>query len=232
MSLNVVMNTENTIKESKPRSTTYFTNFAIELKRNFLDWKTRRLAVTAEKIEYDGKSILCSNIQAVRYGSVQTYINGIKTGKTYEIAFKSFDGTVFKITFASAKVFKVNRKLEDIYLSILEALWTNLLSGMVPRAIEDVKNGMNFKAGNCEISNKGMKLKVRRFLRSKEVFVEWKDCMKSYKNGCLILSSRHKSKEKCRVNLLKEWNGVVLALMLDYLWKERRVYDIFGVKAA
>ena len=203
--------------------------FTFDIKRNFIDRRVKKLVISPERLEFAGDSMLISRISDIRYGSIQQVVNGIKAGKTYEIVFRSQDKKVIKIFFGSASIMKTNKSLDDHYNAILSGVWVNILSGMVNRTISEIRNGKNFTAGGCEVSRTGMKLTTYKWFKKKEIFVEWKDCVKSYVNGEIHLWSKNDEKRKCTISLLNIWNAVVLASMLDFLFKEGRVFSMFDV---
>lgn len=206
-----------------------FDNFKFEadLKKSFLDFKTRKLSINSTCIQYDGKSILCNTVKAIKYGSIQMYVNGIKANRIYEFQLLNNNNEKIRITFSSVSFLKKkNKDYEKLYLDIINALWNSVTKRLMFNYLEEIKNGKSIVIGNCEVNSKGLNLGVYRWFKLKKYFVPWSECLKTSHNGFLILYSKNNNKIKCRVNFLKEWNSVVLYSLLNYLWEDGRAYNL------
>ena len=197
----------------------------IILRRSFLDFFKRRLLIDSKSISYENKTILCNEVKEVRYGILQLYINGIKANRIYEIGIKGNSPKPLRITFQSARVFVTNKKMEEVYLSIVNCLWSNVTLRLVEEAIQNLEQGKSFLMEKVEVKPKGISMQVRRWYGKKEIhFVEWKNLRKYSDEGILCIYSEEDKKAKLKLIFQIDWNTPVLASLLDYLWKDGRAY--------
>jgi hypothetical protein len=151
----------------------------IQLRRSFLDFFKRRLIIDSKNISYEKKSISCADVNEIRYGITQLYINGIKANRIYEIALRGNADKPLRITFQSARLFVTNKKMEEVYHSIVHCLWENVTLRLVNEAIQNLEKGKSFVMEKVEVKPKGIQMQVRRWYGKKEThFVEWKNLLK------------------------------------------------------
>ena len=199
----------------------------IELRRSFLDFFKRRLIVDSNKISYENKIIPCNSVKEIRYGITQLYINGIKANRIYEFGIKGNTEKPLRITFQSARLFVTNKKMEEVYLSIVDCLWENVTARLVGEAIENLEKGKAFAMEKLEVKPKGIQMQIRRWYGKKEThFIEWKNLLKSESEGILSIYSQENKRIKIKLSFQKDWNTPVLASLLDYLWKDGRAYKL------
>ncbi|HNK93131.1 MAG TPA: hypothetical protein PKK42_08845 [Leptospiraceae bacterium] len=183
--------------------------------------------INSKLIQYEKKSIPCSEIRQVRYGILQMYINGIKANRIYEIGLTTNNFKPIRITFQSSRIFFKNEKLENTYNDIIECLWNQVTKRLVTEAIENLEKGKTFSMEKIEVHPKGIQMQVRSWLFKKNIyFVEWKDVRKYSQDGLLCIYSEQNKKAKINLNYQKDWNTPVLSSLLDYLWENGRAYAL------
>jgi len=201
-------------------------NYALELdlKRSSLDRFKRHLSITNSYIEYGGKKILFSEVEAMRYGILQMYVNGIKTNRIFEIRLKDRVGQAIRITFSSE--FGINkRKIEDTYNLILDSLWFAVTGKLVDKYYNALLKGNSVQLANCELTPHGIGFKFGLFIK-KPYFFTWDKVLMVADKGMLIIRSSEKKRICKRLPLMRTWNAVVLHALLNWLWKEGRAYKL------
>ncbi len=196
------------------------------IKRSFLSLSKKQLTIRSEDISYEGKRLVFSSVKAIRYGILQIYVNGIKANRIFVIELMDDREDKLKINFQSAMLFKVNKKIDKLYFDIIDVLWQNVTKRLVNQFIDELESGRSVSVGKVEVTPGGIQMQVTRWFTKEEHFLEWGNIRKSMGLGHLHLYSNENKKIKCRINLQKVWNAVVLSSVLDYLWKDGRVYRL------
>ncbi|HEO65390.1 MAG TPA: hypothetical protein ENI73_05900 [Spirochaetes bacterium] len=196
------------------------------IKRSFLSLSKKQLTIRSEDISYEGKRLVFSSVKAIRYGILQIYVNGIKANRIFVIELMDDREDKLKINFQSAMLFKVNKKIDKLYFDIIDVLWQNVTKRLVNQFIDELESGRSVSVGKVEVTPGGIQMQVIRWFKKEEHFLEWGNIRKSMGLGHLHLYSNENKKIKCRINLQKVWNAVVLSSVLDYLWKDGRVYRL------
>ncbi|XDD51312.1 hypothetical protein AB3N59_05995 [Leptospira sp. WS92.C1] len=187
----------------------------------------KRLYVDSKKIQYGDQLLFCHEVEKVRYGVIQLYVNGIKANRMYEIGLKGRKDQSIQINFQSMRLFFTNQKKEDQYLNIIDCLWTNVTQRLTEEAIENLENGRSFQIENLEVTPKGVNMHITRWFRKNEnCFVEWKDLRKYSQEGYLHLYSESEKKAQIKINYQKVWNAPVLSSLLSFLWQDGRAYEL------
>ncbi|PJZ58256.1 hypothetical protein [Leptospira barantonii] len=187
----------------------------------------KRLRIDSRAISYGGVELRCHDVKEIRYGIVQLYINGIKANRTYSIFLKDKNEGLIKIEFVSVRPFVINKKVEDLYFSIIDSLWENVTKRLTEEALGNLENGRSYKIPNVEVTPKGVRfIMVRWFKKNEEYFVDWKDLRKYSEDGNLHLYSEVNPKIKIKINLQTVWNSPVLASVLEFLWQDGRAYAL------
>ncbi|AYV54072.1 hypothetical protein EFP84_00140 [Leptospira kmetyi] len=187
----------------------------------------KRLRIDSRTISYGGVELRCHDVKEIRYGIVQLYINGIKANRTYSVFLKDKNDGLIRIEFVSVRPFVINKKVENLYFSIVDSLWDNVTKRLTEEALYNLENGRSYKIPNVEVTPKGVRFTmVRWFKKNEEHFVAWKDLRKYSEDGNLHLYSETNPKIKIKINLQTVWNSPVLASVLDFLWQDGRAYAL------
>jgi hypothetical protein len=201
-------------------------NYALELdlKRSSLDRFKRHLSITNSYIEFGGKKLLFSEIDAMRYGILQMYVNGIRTNRIFEIRLKDSVGQAMRITFSSE--FGINkRKIEDTYNLIIDSLWFAITGKLVNKYYDELMKGNSVQIANCELTPHGIGFKFGLFVK-KPYFFTWDKLLMVADKGFLIIRSSERKRICKRIPLMRTWNAVVLHALLSWLWKDGRAYNL------
>lgn len=201
-------------------------NYALELelRRSSLDRFKRHLSITKSHIEFGGKKILFSEVDAMRYGILQMYYNGIRTNRIFEIRLKDKTGQAMRITFSSE--FGINkRKIEDTYNLILDSLWFAVTGKLVNKYYDELFKGNTIQIANCDLTPHGIGFKFGLFVK-KPYFLTWDKVLMVADKGFLIIRSSENKRICKRLPLMRTWNAVVLHALLNWLWKEGRAYNL------
>jgi len=194
------------------------------LRRSSLDRFKRPLKITKSAIEYSGKKILFEEVDGLKYGILQVYVNGIKTSRVFEIQLKDKTGQKIRITFSSE--FGINkRKIEDTYNLVLDALWFAVTGKIVDKYYDQLQKGQTIRIANCELTPHGIGFKFGLFVK-KPYFFTWDKVLMVADRGYLIIRSSEKKRICKRLPLMRTWNAVVLHALLNWLWKEGRAYNL------
>jgi len=177
-------------------------------------------------VTYGDKSLLCSNIDRVKYGSIQMYINGIKANKIYEFFLIDKNEQYIKIQFQKLWIKTIDGEI--LYQNIIDVLWINVTSKIVDKMLIDLQKGKIVQIGKLGLTKKGINIKVWRWFKFKyeEVFIPWKSCLKQVVGGGIIISSKDNKRDKCKEDFLKVWNLNALHSTLNFLWEEGRCYKL------
>jgi hypothetical protein len=201
-------------------------NYALELdlRRSSLDRFKRHLTIKKDNIEYGKKKIFFSDVDALRYGILQMYINGIKTSRIFEIRLKDKAGQAMRITFSSE--FGINkRKIEDTYNLILDSLWFAITGKLVNKYYDELSKGHKIQIANCEVSPHGIQFNYGLFVK-KPYFLTWEKTLMVADRGFLVIRSADKKRICKKIPLMRTWNAVVLHALLNWLWKEGRAFKL------
>lgn len=201
-------------------------NYAMELdlKKSSLNWVKRHLSITKSAIEYGGKRIQFNEVDALRYGIMQVYVNGVKTSRVFDIRLKDKMGQTLHINFSSALGIKAG-KIEDTYNLIIDALWFAVTGKMVDKYYDELQKGRTIQIADCELTPHGIGFRFG-FLVKKPYFFTWDKTLMVASKGYLIIQSAENKKICKRLPLMRAWNAVVLHALLNWLWKEGRAYKL------
>lgn len=197
----------------------------IEIRRSIF-FPKKRLIINETFVSYGDKSLLCSEIQAIRFGSIQLYVNGIKASKTYEFGFLDKHNQILRITFVSSKIFGKDKKKDAIYENIINACWHAVSKRIFTEWLGRIESGKSIRTSKAEVFPDGIKMKGRKFFTAKEVFVPWNNILKQSARGHLILYPKDNKRLQCRMKYIKDWNCIILHYLLNYLWEDGRAYKL------
>ena len=116
-----------------------------------------------------------------------------------------------------------------MYFNIIQSLRQHVISSLMRGYLAKLKNGETLTIGSVDINREGVHMRYRRWLIKRKVFVPWPDVYKYLDRGRLHLYSGNDKKIRVSLNLLTLWNAVVLSALLNYLWKDGRLYSELGI---
>lgn len=164
------------------------------------------------------------DVAAVRYGVLVNFVNGIKANTSYVVGLKDVNGIKLNITFVSMLGLK-KEEIENKYDNIVDALWYAVTSRLVTEFYETLKQGGSFTLKNIETTPLGFNFRKGWFVK-KNYFVPWEKTLKVVDKGFVRVYSNEKKRIGSSLRLIHDWNGVVFHALMDWLWKEGRVYGL------
>lgn len=201
--------------------------FETEVKRDFLDIKSRHISIDDKIINFDDRAMYASEVAAIRHGIMQMKIfHGLKTGKYYRIELMNCKNEKMGIFFGPSEIFTNGYNAEETYDNVINALWNNVKKRLVNEALNKIKNGGKFKAGECIVSKEGIHTTVRFFIAKRKLFIPWHKLEREISYGRLLLYPRNYHLLKCRLNLLHTWNAVVLYSVIEFLLKDKKYMEL------
>lgn len=176
-------------------------------------------------IEYNGKTLSYNEVTEMIYGVMLLRVNGIPASQLYQVSLKTADKKRKIIILMQAPgFFKMYKKKEEIYISIVNMLWP-----ITRRLVNDAINRLNRKEtielAGVKLSYEGVWIKHGIF-KKETSFVPWKDCGKTVSYGALVLSDVTKKRVKKSLPFLRVGNAVVLDSLLAHLWGKARVLKL------
>ncbi|MBN2893082.1 MAG: hypothetical protein JXL97_14530 [Bacteroidales bacterium] len=197
---------------------------------NVFKFKIRRkeLIIDNKSVSFNNKTLLCKNIDKIKYGSTQVYVNGFKANKIFNFFLHDKNGKKMTISFQQMRTKrKVETSKEDVlYMDIIQAFWKHITSKIVNNMLDELKKGKEVQVGKFRLNKHGITIKVWRFFKFKneEVHIPWAKSLKEVSLGGLVISSKDNKKNKCRQQFLNVWNLNALHSVLDFLWADGKCY--------
>jgi hypothetical protein len=200
----------------------YFPSLEAELKENIFDIRQRLLIIDSRYISFDDKIMLCENVTAVRYGSMQMLIfHKLRTDKYYRIELMDNKENTMKIFFGHSKLSSDDSGRENNYDKIVNSLWHSVKKRLVNEALINIKSGKEYNVGNCKVRQEGVELINTGIFKNKTEFIRWNDVGKKLGYGNFSIYSKLKPSIKCKTNFLHTWNSVVLFSVIEYFLTKR-----------
>ena len=112
--------------------------------------RNKELKIDSLSISFNNKTLFCADIDRIKYGSIQMYVNGIKANKIYEIYFLDKSENKMKITFQ--RLWLKTKDGETLFQDIINALWKNITSRIVDKMLVDLKRGENVQVGKIMVN--------------------------------------------------------------------------------
>ena len=190
-----------------------------ELKENVLDPRHHKLIIDTRFISYDSNIMECSDIIAIRYGSMEMLVfHKLRTDRYYKIELKDKKGNEMKIFFGHSKLSEDNSSQQENYDKIINSLWFTVKKRLVNEALEKIESGDFYNACNCKLTKDGISF-FKKFPINKEIFIPWNEVKKELGFGKFYISSLSNKYHKYRINILHNWNSVVLFSIIDFMLK-------------
>jgi hypothetical protein len=191
--------------------------FSAELRRSELDRKLRLLEITPERIFYDGKALACADIVLVRGGTLQLKagLGSLGTAEIHEYCFRDTGGHALRLTFSAAYSKKRRESAAALFAEVGAALAEAVLDRLAAELAARIAGGGNATVGRLVFS--GGQLSERRgLLFRKSLQLPLTALVWKVENGLLLLK-RAAGGVVVRMQLLRVWNALVLAMALDRL---------------
>ena len=183
----------------------------------------QKVKINQHHIEVDGKTIACSDVNAIKYGV--SLIGKAKSPekKKYTIDVKSTDGKTLNIWFDSAKVEEMLEE-DHTYYYIMSGLWQYVKKALVNQIIEQLNEQEHIDISGVKFNYQGFEMTYKTWFwgKSKIKTVAWNDIKYYLDKGILYVENVESRKQRLSLSLHNDWNAVVLNTLLHYLWQDNR----------
>jgi hypothetical protein len=165
-----------------------------------------KVSVTRDSVVYNSQKILVQDVQAVRYGVLQRYVNGIPTSTSYLVA----------VAGLGANYFEIECKTNSNYSAIIEALFQNVIPKLVTKIVNSLKAGGTAYVGTIHKINKEGVYFQTGFFKKTNHLVPWSDIRYGFNAGYLAVSSASKG-YRFSVGVRDCWNAVIFEPIIKTL---------------
>lgn len=199
------------------------------------------LAVSNTRVSFGNHSLNIDEIVGIRYGIYKSYVNGIRTSRSYAVWLSDRRSSMM-IECASA--FASSTTVESRYRDTLKALYPAVVVPILESFLANLSNGSGFQIANVIFDRRGMHRSdsygaVQKGLLSAWVsmaggksvaereqlhqHMTWGDFGgHSFGEGNIRLYSRNKSLW-AQFSLRDTWNAVCLGPFVEFLYEDNRI---------
>jgi hypothetical protein len=199
------------------------------------------LVVSNTRISFGRQNLRCDEIIGVRYGIFKSYVNGIRTSRSYAVWLSDQHSSML-VECASA--FASSATVESRYRATLNALYAAVVVPLLESFLVNLSDGSGFQIGPIAFDRNGLHRSnsygaVKKVLLGAWVsmaggksvaereqsyqHLTWRDYGgHSFSDGNIRLHSRNK-KIWTQFSLLDTWNAVCLGPLLDFLCKDNHL---------
>ncbi|PLW92588.1 MAG: hypothetical protein C0592_10065 [Marinilabiliales bacterium] len=189
--------------------------------------KRKELLISKNSVSFNNTTLLCRDIDKIKYGSTQVYVNGVKANKIFNIFLVDKQGNKIKISFQKKFSRKNTESPQDkLYQEIVHALWEHVTSIIANKMIDDLKNGKDVQVGKFRIGKKGITIRKFRLFKfkSEDIHIPWNKIRRELSRGGMVIFSIDNKYHRRRQQFLQTWNLNAMNSVLDFLWKDGRCY--------
>jgi hypothetical protein len=211
------------------------TNFpvTISLWRGKLDGKPKSIILNEHSIKYGDNQVSYNDVKAIKYGSLETAVNGrvVATDYTTELLLKN--ETELKIKFTKPNMGDVGLENAENYATLINILWDKIGDKLLKTAIEELNNNRKVTVANGTILEQGFEYEyIPLLFKKKKRLVTWGNIMRKYDNGFIKIYDKNigDSSGYCPIAGSKVWNAIILESLIDYLFKEGRCFEFENKK--
>lgn len=184
--------------EKWAKSIYYETEFGLIFKDKF--------KISADGIEYDGRTTPLNDIIGISWGGITNYWNSVPTGTDYTIRFKTLDGET-----------AINPN-EDQYKHITECLWKAVSLNIFTNMLKQLENGETLKVGNIKVIDTGVYLIKSGWFSSEEKIFPWNKITTYSQDGLFYLREKD-GKHKASSSYMGDMNTHILDFMIRLFFK-------------
>lgn len=187
-------------------------------RRNWLDFRLRRLVVENEGLTIDTGGLLlkkeaflpADEIVGFRYG-VQ-WIRGIYfyVALDFYFYFLLKDKTVVTLSYRSHYGFGKD-KHHQFFSEVLDAIWNRIIVRQIKEALQQLNEGNEITIHQVRLSREGVTIRQSGFITDEWVFIPWQDVATAdYASYFVIYSVKDKARINCSYRYLDDWNTALL----------------------
>jgi hypothetical protein len=183
-----------------------------------------RLRISAETVEYGSARIRTNEIQSLRWGVYRSYYNGIRTSREFTIWMKDTPRSQ-PLKIECVRFLEPEKTVSERFTTIIGKLWKAVGARIMIEMCTRLMDGGFVNIGRARITREGIWLAKHRWFKSEPYFARWEELRKHTQAGELHITSE---REKASVSLAFRDvdNAVVLAELLDFLWKDGNAYKL------
>ncbi len=187
-----------------------------------------KLVIDRLGIEFKKRYVPFSDIESLRYGVTNVYVNGIHTNVNYTFDFLETNQKKFRVFFSAVGFSKKSKQeAAEHYPVIVDILWKHITSKIVNTMIQTLNSNGTVRVGNFEVGRKGIKVFYRKFFFFKrEIFLPWKDCLKGVGPGYFYIQSASDKGILAKSTFLSTWNLNALHSLINYLWENGNCFKL------
>ena len=165
------------------------------------------LTVTGDHLSYRGKTILLSDVTAIRFGWLPIRFYHFTIGSKWMLVLKTTEQEM-KINFPSYFGMFTDRQYEK-FNTLLDAIWDPTLQRLLDTMVDDLEKGKTIAIGKCGVKKDGILL--YNFL------IEWDDLVYQKNYNRLTINSRSNTKIWANLHYTETDNVQLLMSFLE--WK-------------
>ncbi|MBF4508061.1 hypothetical protein IRZ83_15400 [Flavobacterium sp. JLP] len=206
------------------------TELKVKIKRSFLDNYHRPLHLHPEFIRFEDKDLTNNSFTYFKASEIKDFRYGINWfryyfvfGREYQLYIRSYNDEVLKIKFNS--YFGVKKKEKhDLYVSIVNWLWTLYFSKQVNDFLEEFEAGESFYIGDVVINPEGVIISVSKLMKQEKAQISWEDLRFRLFNTYFSIYSKENPIEINRGYSYKEdWNTFVLYDVIKNILSNKKI---------
>lgn len=177
-----------------------------------------KLQFASDHLFYKNQYWYYHEIEAVKHGMLDQYVNGIPVLRKYYVSLKHRNQKKINIRYMGAISNKETNKKLICYRLLIDSLYKNIAQPMAMKALSQIIYQGSYTLGPCKVLKNGLELTKRGLFSKKVFFVPWNECLKADERGDLVLWNKNNKRIKTRIPILSTWNAPVLWALLHYLW--------------
>ena len=199
------------------------------VKRGFTDSHPRELIINESNLKFEDKDstnpytlFLNSDIKDYRFG-IRWIRFELTYGREYHIFVRDKNDKVIKISFKSYFGRKRNY-LHQLYINILDELWSCYFSGMVDNYLDKFSNKIDFSINDVLFTENFIEINISGILSQRRKKIYWENVRtSSYWTYFSIYSEENPSEINRGYNYKDDWNTNVLRSTLRTILRDKGI---------
>jgi hypothetical protein len=205
----------------------------ISLWRGVLDKKPNAIILNEHSIKFGDNQVSYNDVKAIKYGSLETALNGRVIGTDYTVELLSKNETELKIKFTKPNMGDVGLENAQNYSTLINVLWDKIGDRLLKIAIEELNNNRKVTIANGTILEEGFEYEyIPLLFKKKKRLVTWSNILRQNDNGFVKIYDKNigNSSGYCAIAGSKVWNAIILESLIDYLFEDGRCFELENKK--
>ena len=169
------------------------------------------LTVAGDHLSYDGKSILLSDVTAIRFGWLPISFYHFTIGSKWMLVLKT-PGQEIKINYSSYFGMFQDRQYEK-FNTLLNVIWDSTVQRLLNTMMDELEKGKTITIGKCAVSKDG--ISVYNFL------IKWNDLVYQKNYNRLTINSRSRSDIWTNLHYTDTNNVQLLMSFLEWKFEDK-----------